>query len=155
MEVWQRFQKQMPAASTLTLNLNHTPNLMNELRCCMLSLPQQCDPCCSWVASYPGLLALAFVACSTNAGEVLVKLSHVVWCTWTSDVKRSVILRSVFVISSTLANLLFFWECATPSYVQVHHTTWLSFTRPFPVLVLQVTTLGREGLGTRLVRTFD
>jgi len=24
-----------------------------------------------------------FVACSTNAGEGLVKLSHVVWRTWT------------------------------------------------------------------------
>ena len=35
------------------------------------------------VASYPGLLAPAFVACSTNIGEGLVKLSHVVWCTWT------------------------------------------------------------------------
>jgi len=34
--------------------------------------------CCSEVASYPGLLAPAFVACSTNAGEGLVKLSHVV-----------------------------------------------------------------------------
>ena len=30
------------------------------------------------LASYPGLLAPAFVACSTNAGEGLVKLSHVV-----------------------------------------------------------------------------
>jgi len=30
------------------------------------------------VASYPGLLAPAFVACSTNVGEGLVKLSHVV-----------------------------------------------------------------------------
>jgi len=29
------------------------------------------------VASYPGLLTPAFVACSTNAGEGLVKLSHV------------------------------------------------------------------------------
>ena len=34
------------------------------------------------LASYPGLLAPAFVACSTNAGEGLVKLSHVVWRTW-------------------------------------------------------------------------
>ena len=35
----------------------------------------------SWalaLASFPGLLAPAFVACSTNAGEGLVKLSHVV-----------------------------------------------------------------------------
>ena len=30
------------------------------------------------VASYPGLLTPAFVACSTNAGEGLVKLSHAV-----------------------------------------------------------------------------
>ena len=30
------------------------------------------------LASYPGLLTPAFVACSTNAGEGLVKLSHVV-----------------------------------------------------------------------------
>jgi len=34
------------------------------------------------LASYPGLLAPAFVTCSTNAGEGLVKLSHVVWRTW-------------------------------------------------------------------------
>ena len=30
------------------------------------------------LASYPGLLTPAFVTCSTNAGESLVKLSHVV-----------------------------------------------------------------------------
>ena len=30
------------------------------------------------LASYPGLLAPVFVACSTNAGEGLVKLSHAV-----------------------------------------------------------------------------
>jgi len=35
------------------------------------------------LASYPGLLDPVFVACSTNAGEGLVKLSHVVWRTWT------------------------------------------------------------------------
>jgi len=34
--------------------------------------------CTYSLASYPGLLAPAFVACSTNAGEGLVKLSHVV-----------------------------------------------------------------------------
>ena len=34
------------------------------------------------VALYPGLLTPAFVACSTNLGEVLVKLSQVQWCTW-------------------------------------------------------------------------
>jgi len=32
----------------------------------------------SGLASYPGLLAPVFVACSTNTGEGLVKLSHVV-----------------------------------------------------------------------------
>jgi len=35
------------------------------------------------LASYPGLLTPAFVACSTNAGEGRIKLSHVVWRTWT------------------------------------------------------------------------
>jgi len=35
------------------------------------------------LASYPGFLAPAFVACTTNAGEGLVKLGHVVWRTWT------------------------------------------------------------------------
>jgi len=35
------------------------------------------------LASYQGLLTQAFVACSTNAGEGLVKLSHVQWRTWT------------------------------------------------------------------------
>ena len=39
--------------------------------------------CCIVVASYPDLLAPAFVACSTNVGEGLVKLSHMVWRTWT------------------------------------------------------------------------
>jgi len=67
-----------------------------------------------------------------------------------SDVERSVILQSVFVIGSTLAYLLFFRECATPPHIQVCHTTWLSFTRLSPALVLQVTNVGREGLGTRL-----
>ena len=35
------------------------------------------------VPSYPGLLATAFVACNINAGEGLVKLSHMIWCTLT------------------------------------------------------------------------
>jgi len=37
--------------------------------------------CIQRVASYPGLLAPAFVTCGTNVGEGLVKLSHVVWRT--------------------------------------------------------------------------
>jgi len=35
------------------------------------------------VVLYPGLLAPPFVACSTNVGEGLVKLSHMQWRTWT------------------------------------------------------------------------
>ena len=45
-----------------------------------------------------------------------------------SDVDRSVVLRSVFAIGSALTYLLFLQECATPPHVQVHHTTWPSFT---------------------------
>jgi len=39
--------------------------------------------CSGRLASRPGLLTPAFVACSINAGEGLVKLSHVQWRTWT------------------------------------------------------------------------
>ena len=35
------------------------------------------------IVLYPGLHAPAFVTCSTSAGEGLVKLSHMVRCTWT------------------------------------------------------------------------
>jgi len=35
------------------------------------------------VASYPGLLTPAFITCSTNMGEGLVKWSHAQWRTWT------------------------------------------------------------------------
>ena len=59
-----------------------------------------------------------------------------------SDVERSVVLRSVFAIGSTLTYLLFLQECATPPHVQVHHTMWLSLTRPPPTLVLQATNAG-------------
>ena len=42
-----------------------------------------CLPCV-YLASYPGLLTPVFVTCSTNVGEVLVKLhGHVHWRTWT------------------------------------------------------------------------
>ena len=64
-----------------------------------------------------------------------------------SDVERSVVLRSVFAIGSALAYLLFFQECATPPLVQVRHTTWLSFTRPSPALVLQATNAGARRPG--------
>ena len=59
-----------------------------------------------------------------------------------SDVEHSVILRSVFAISSTFTSLRFFRECATPPHVQVRHCMWLSFTRPSPALVLQAANTG-------------
>ena len=68
-----------------------------------------------------------------------------------SDVERSVVLRSVFAIGSALAYLLFFRECATPPHVQVCHTTWLSFTRPSPILVLQVTNAGVRRPGYKAI----
>ena len=58
-----------------------------------------------------------------------------------SDVKCSVIPQSLFVISSALTCLLFFWECATPPQVKVHFmclTDNDSYTRPSHTLVLQV-----------------
>ena len=66
---------------------------------------------------------------------------------WTWTVERSVVLRSVLAIGSTLAYLLFLWECATPPHVQVRHTTWLSFTRPSPAWVLQATNAGARRPG--------
>ena len=42
------------------------------------SVPLLYKYCYVTIASYPGLLTPAFVACGTNAGEGLVKLSHVV-----------------------------------------------------------------------------
>ena len=111
--------------------------------------------------SYPGLLTPAFIVCSTNVGEGLVKTESCavtyldMWRSgtfllysckasfWTqeklsrlSDVEHSVVLRSVFSISSALTYLQFFRECATPPHVQVHHC------RPSPTLVLQVTNAG-------------
>jgi len=41
----------------------------------------QCTKSTPCLASYAGLLTPVFVACSTNAGEGLVKLSHVQWRT--------------------------------------------------------------------------
>ena len=64
-----------------------------------------------------------------------------------SDVERSVVLRSVFAIGSAFAYLLFFRECATPPHILVRHTTWLSFTRPSPALVLQATNAGARRPG--------
>ena len=109
------------------------------------------------LASYPGLLAPVFIACSTNAGEGLVKLSHVVWCTWTcggvahsfctvvKQLSESKKRRQDCLMSSAqlfygpywqlVAHLLtccFFRECATPPHVQVCHTTVTQFYQAFP-----------------------
>jgi len=63
------------------------------------------------------------------------------------NVEHSVVLRSVFAISSALAYLRFLQECTTPPHVQVRHTVWLSFTRPSPTLVLQATNAGARRPG--------
>ena len=108
-----------------------------------------CGICCSiTVASYPGLLTLAFVASSTNAREGLVKLITCndapgcwvdMWRSgrfllysyevafWTQEtsprlpgVKHSVAPWSVFTINSALTVILGMWRSSTrPSNVQV------------------------------------
>jgi len=56
-----------------------------------------------------------------------------------NPVEHSVVLWFLFVIGSALTYLQLFQECATPPHVQIHHCTWLKFTRPSPALVLLVT----------------
>ena len=112
-----------------------------------------------------GLLSPAFVACSTNVGEGLVKLSRVQCRTWTCggvahSQKNCKWVRVLPIantdhrttehsVSDSLSDVSWVQkaaysctECATPPHIQVHHCTWLSFTRPSPVLVLQATTTG-------------
>ena len=121
---------------------------IHEWLLCRLSSWRMYVTACASVL--PGLLAPAFVTCSTNAGEGLVKLRHMQWHTYLdvwrsgtfplynckaafwiqetsprpSDVERSVVLQTAFAIGSALTYLLFFRECATPPHVQVHHCTW-------------------------------
>ena len=97
------------------------------------------------VASYPGLLTPAFVACSTNTGEGLVKLSHVRWCTWMCGGVAHSFCTAVKRLSESkkrhharLSDI----ECSV-----VVHCTWLSFTRPSPALVLQATNTGVRRAG--------
>jgi len=116
------------------------------------------------VASYPGLLTPVFVACSTNAGEGLIKLSHVPWPGHVEEwhipgktASKRVHYRSqTWTIEHWVLDIRQPWrhfysescltavqkECATPPHVQVRHCTWLSFTRPSPALVLQATNAG-------------
>jgi len=64
----------------------------------------------SALASYPGLLAPAFVTCSTNAGEGLVKLSHVVWHTWTCGGVRKTASKWVHWLQAWTVERLNTWH---------------------------------------------
>ena len=135
---------------------------------------------CEGITSYPGLLTPAFVACSTNTGEGLVKLftcndipgrwmdmrrsgtillyscKSAFWTQETlpilPDVKHSVILwyGPCLWLVVHSLNLRFFWQCAIAPLVQVCHCTWSVLPGFPPAFVLQ--TLGWEGLGTRLTK---
>ena len=67
----------------------------------------QQDSCISgvYLASYPGLLNPAFVACSTNAEEGLVKLSHV--CVSLKSIYSNVTSPSVFMTNKVPVDLTF------------------------------------------------
>ena len=54
---------------------------------------------------------------------------------------------SCLQFGSVLTYLLFSWECSTPPHVQIRHTTWLSFARPSPTLVVQATNTGMRRPG--------
>jgi len=121
-----------------------------------------------WVASYPGLLTPVFVACSTNMGEGLVKLSDIPGHVEEWHIPRKAASKWVCYRSPTRTVT----ECSTSdslgdvSWIQkaalqlcrIHHMSryvmWLSFTRPSPALVLQATNAGvrRPGYETRGVR---
>ena len=131
------------------------------------------------LASYPGLLAPAFVTCSTNVGEGLVKLSHVVWRTWTcggvAHSRKTASKQVPYRLQTRTVERLSAWhqtvlvtflgfrsrftavqkECATPPHIQVRHTTWLSFTRPSPALVLQATNAGVRRPGNKANLALD
>ena len=75
--------------SAPSLHIESTDSMMNELEQVQvavffvtvgtMSIRHYLKPISGLpIASYPGLLAPAFVACSTSAGEGLVKLSHMV-----------------------------------------------------------------------------
>jgi len=146
---------------------SHDPLISCIIQCVMMCTNQQW---CLSIALYPGLLTPAFVTCSTNMGEGLVKLSHVVWHTWTcgechiptKTASKRVCYwlqtRTVEQLSAQHQTVLVTFlgfrkllttvqkECATPPHVQVRHT-WLSFTRPSPALVLQAKNAGARRPG--------
>jgi len=129
----------------------------------------------AFVASYPGLLTPASVTCSTNAGKGLVKLSHVVWRTWTyggvahsfctvTAVKRlseskkrrqdCLMSNAQLFYGPCLQSVTHSLTCCCPGmcHSSIHpgtsyHVT--QFYQAFPRVSKQQM-LGREGLGMRL-----
>ena len=80
--------------------------------------------------------------CATNH-------KHGLWSDWALNIRQS--WRRFFDSESCFTAVQ--KECATPPHVQVRRTTWLSFTRPSPALVLQATNAGarRPGYEARLI----
>ena len=124
--------------------------------------------CHSLLALYPGLLTPAFVTHSTNAGEGLIKLSHMQWRTWTYrrvahsqknhkelsalPIANTDCRTTERLTSDSSGNITWVQKATLQLYrrnVPLLHT-WFSFIRPSAALVLQATMLGWEGLGTRL-----
>jgi len=116
------------------------------------------------LASYPGLLTPTFVACSTNAGEGLVKLSHMVWHTWTCGGVAHFFCTAVKRLSeSKKRHQDCLMSSAQPFYgpclQSVAHSFTCCFSGNVPLLhtsryvipmYCKRQTLGWEGLGTML-----
>ena len=116
------------------------------------------------LASYPGLLTPVFVACRGRPGKTE---SHAMtyldmWRSGTFLEKQQVSALPITntdcrtterLTSDSLGNVSWIQEAALQLYrrivslVQVHHCTWLSFTRPSPALVLQATNAGVRRTG--------
>jgi len=118
------------------------------------------------VASYPGLLTPAFVACSTNVGEGLVKLSHVQGHTWACGGVAHSFCTALNWLSESKKRYqdclmssaqLFYGPCLqsvahslTPFLPGMCHSSTLpgtslhvtQFYQAFPMLVLQATNAG-------------
>ena len=113
------------------------------------------------IASYPGLLAPAFVACSTNAGEGLVHgktesrgMKYLdVWRSGTFPASKRVLYRSqtqtVERLSArhqtVLATFLGFIYSCTEEMCHSSHTS--RYVKPRDPVFCKRRTLGREGLG--------
>jgi len=73
----QHMSEVLDSSSSVQVKVSGSSQL--EWHCGQVVKALDCRPECPRfeLASYPGLLTPAFVACSTNTGEGLVKLSHV------------------------------------------------------------------------------